>query len=846
MAESPKLATFPKLAPGGTPATLRIVLPPTLAAAAARDAIPVRLEIDVKGRGRIPAGMLPESSALDVPSLQLSVAFLVESWNGGKAATFAQLTREQLRALLAVGEGEPMFFLANRPNEVLAWNGRVLGGVSDKLTDPEPAPPAPPARPASPARPTSPAKVRPAARREGASNATPPLVDGSEHFLAIQLPAREHIAYEPLLELVKSEGFRLEPSNRKWWLRDRHHTLNFLARHWSSLEKVWFAEFTENFRRNTAKLSYADVDCDVSEAGEDFEVTLAVRAGDASEREVHDSLATGRTYVESAGKLFLFDSARLEKLHAAQKALGGSAAVPLLGRSRHKIARPRIAEIDALLNEISPNVRAPDEWRRRSEAFRNLSSLQPAPAEPALNSLLRPYQRLGAAWLWHLRQSGLSGILADEMGLGKTLQALALITAIKRNGREAGPCLVVCPASLVENWRREAARFAPDLRVRAHHGSDRDDDARVLRGSDLVITSYGILARDQALIQSIRWDTLVADEAQHVKNRRTQNAQALQSIPAPGRILLTGTPVENSLADLESLFAVILPGYLQPIPGDARGEDRSWHEARFRRQSAPYILRRTKAQVTPELPEKIQQTVYIELTAAQRALYETVRASTEQELMKLEMAGQSEGRIRMAIFTQLLRLRQVCGDPRLLDQSRDPAESAKLAALNELLEEAIDDGHRVLVFSQFTSMLGLVRKELEAQGVGYCYLDGSMPARARQSEIDRFNAGGQELPVFLLSLKAGGTGLNLATADTVVHFDPWWNPAVEAQATDRAHRIGQTRVVTSYKLIASDTIEERVLNLQNEKRVLLERVFDESDAANAALTLADLRTLLQR
>jgi SNF2 family DNA or RNA helicase len=363
---------------------------------------------------------------------------------------------------------------------------------------------------------------------------------------------------------------------------------------------------------------------------------------------------------------------------------------------------------------------------------------------------------------------------------------------------------------------------------------------------DLVITSYGTLARDQVLFQSVGWDTLIADEAQHVKNRRTQNAQALQSIPAPGRILLTGTPVENSLADLESLFAVILPGYLKPVPGDARGEDRAWHEARIRRQTAPYILRRTKAQVTPELPAKIEQTVYIELTPAQRTLYERVRSSTEQELMKLEMAGQSEGRIRMAIFTQLLRLRQVCGDPRLIEATRDPAESAKLAALGELLEEAIDDGHRVLVFSQFTSLLALVRQELDAQGTGYCYLDGSMPTRARQAEVDRFNAGNGDLPVFLLSLKAGGTGLNLASADTVVHLDPWWNPAVEAQATDRAHRIGQARVVTSYKLIAAETVEERVLNMQNEKRTLLAGVFEESDAANAALTLADLRSLLGR
>ncbi len=853
MADLPKLATFPNLAAGGLPAALRVVLPPTLPAAAARDAIPVRLEIEVKGRGRIPSGMLPEKPALDVPSAHLSAAFLVESWNGGKAAAFAQLSREQLRALVAVGAGEPMFFMANRSSEPIAWNGSELAAVSDQI-----APPAAPTTskklgiPPSGGLKKEPAEAGTPSLAPARAAATPPRVDGSEHFLAIQLPAREHIAYEPLLELVKSEGFRLETSNRKWWLRDRHRTLGFLSRHWSDLEKVWLAEFTENFRRNTDKMRFADVACEVTEAGDDFEVSLAVRAGEATDREVRDSLATGRAYVESGGRLYLFDPDRIQKLHTAQKALGGSTSAPLLGRSRHRVSRPRVAEVDALLEEISPNVRAPADWRRRSEALRHLTSLAPAPADPALASLMRPYQKLGAAWLWHLRQSGLGGILADEMGLGKTLQALALVTAVRRQGAPGSPrlspdpCLVVCPASLVENWRREAARFAPGLKVLAHHGPDRADDARALREADLVITSYGTLARDQALFQSAAWDTLIADEAQHVKNRRTQNAQALQSIPAPGRILLTGTPVENSLADLESLFAVVLPGYIKPVPGDARGEERAWHESRIRRQTAPYILRRTKAQVTPELPAKIEQTLYIKLTPAQRALYENVRASTERELMKLEMAGQSEGRIRMAMFTQLLRLRQVCGDPRLIERTRDPAESAKLAALGELLEEAIDDGHRALVFSQFTSLLALVRQELEAQGTSYCYLDGTMTPRARQAEVDRFNAGGRDLPVFLLSLKAGGAGLNLASADTVVHLDPWWNPAVEAQATDRAHRIGQTRVVTSYKLIASDTVEERVLGMQNEKRALLAHVFDESAAANAALTLDDLRSLIGR
>jgi len=903
MAAGPQLSTFPKIDAAGVPARLRVLLPPNLAVAAARDAIAVRFEIAIAGRGTVTPDLVPRNLTLAVEPAQLSATYLVESWNSGKMPPFGLVTRAQLSALLAVLQDEAVFFFANRSQEAIAWREGKLSGVSEHLVSATAAAPeqVETLRGRAGARPSSSAGVdrvaeavqrvaEAASSRRQHQDATPPVVDGSEHFLAIQLPSKEHFGYTEILELLKAEGFRLETSNRKWWQRDRHRTLTFLARFRAKLADHWGATFTANFEKNTAHLRTAEVACDLQPAGEDFEVTLAVRAGGADEREIAQALTTGRTYVESAGKVFLFDAAQLAKLHEAQRALAGSTGVPLLGRSRHKIPRTRVAEADALLTAVSPNLQPPDEWRRRTEIFRDPAALRPAPAPAEIDRLLRPYQRLGVAWLWHLRQAGLGGILADEMGLGKTLQALALIAARRgavqpvggrrstvgsepktEDGSHEGnetrsstsglrrpepdrppttahrppPALVVCPATLVENWRREAARFAPWLRVLVHHGEARTDAEKTLRAADLVITSYGTLTRDQALLGAIEWDTLIADEAQHVKNRRTQNAQALQSLRAAGRILLTGTPVENSLGDLESLFAVILPGYMKGIPGDARGEDRAWHEARLRRQAAPYILRRTKAQVTPELPAKIEQVVYVEMTDAQRAFYETVRTSTENELMRLEAAGQSEGRIRMAMFTQLLRLRQVCGDPRLIEPARDPAESAKLAALLELLDEAADDGHRVLVFSQFTSLLALVRAELEARGTGYCYLDGAMPTKARQAEVDRFNAGSAELPVFLLSLKAGGTGLNLASADTVVHLDPWWNPAAEMQATDRAHRIGQTRVVTSYKLIASGSVEERVLAMQNDKRALLANVFDESDAANAALTLEDMRALVR-
>jgi SNF2 family DNA or RNA helicase len=404
--------------------------------------------------------------------------------------------------------------------------------------------------------------------------------------------------------------------------------------------------------------------------------------------------------------------------------------------------------------------------------------------------------------------------------------------------------LVTCPASLLENWRREAVRFAPQLRTFVHHADRRLASVADFASYDLVITSYGTLARDQELFTGVDFAVVIADEAQHIKNRRSQNAAALRALRARTRFLLTGTPLENSLDDLRSLFEFLLPGYLTKVPAGLRGDERSWFDDRLRAQTAPYILRRTKRAVAPELPEKLEHVVWCEFTPAQAKLYRDTQEKSERELFDLEASGASEAKLKFAALTQLLRLRQICCDPRLVSADTPAGASAKLESFQELLAEAVDDGHRLLVFSQFTSLLALLRIALDDQQLAYCYLDGSMTTRARQSEVDRFQAS-SDIPVFLLSLKAGGTGLNLTGADTVVHFDPWWNPAAEAQATDRAHRIGQSRVVTSYKLIASGTVEEKVLALQDEKRALLAGVFEASDAAAAKLSLAELKSLLQ-
>jgi superfamily II DNA or RNA helicase len=798
---------------------LRLHLPPNLVAAAGRDAVALRVDLDTSG------AFAPE---------WLPVLALIQRWSGSATPPkFIQLTRAQLREL-AQAAGEQTIFVED---------GRAVTWRHDALLAPAPAPTAASGK-------AAPATAVP--RRPAAPSATPLIVDGSEHFLAFTLPSREHSRYADALALVKENGFVLETSNRKWWLRDRHKTLNFLATNRQRLIREFGAEFTPAFEKNTAHLATAEVATQVDAVGSDFAVTVELRAGSADEAAVRTAVATSRGYLEHAGKVYLLEPATLERMQQAGRKLAGDPAAGFAARQRRRVGRAAVPDTAEILAELSPNFAPPEAWKTRTVALRNASALAAAPVDSRLAELLRPYQRLGVAWLWHLWQQELGGILADEMGLGKTLQALSLLTAI----RPAGPNLVVAPASLLENWRREAARFAPQLRVFVHHADRRLANAADFSSYDLIITSYGTLARDQERFAAVAFACVIADEAQHIKNRLSQNAAALRALRARARFLLTGTPIENSLEDLRSLFEFLLPGYLTKVPAGTRGDERAWFDERLRAQTAPYILRRTKQAVAPELPAKLEQVLWCELTPAQSRLYSETREQSERELFDLEASGASEGALKFAALTQLLRLRQICCDPRLVRKtdvapSEAPAktpefaDSAKLDVLRELVAEAVDDGHRILIFSQFTSLLALLRTEFDAQETAYCYLDGSMPARERQAQVDRFQQQ-PEIPLFLLSLKAGGTGLNLTGADTVVHFDPWWNPAVEAQATDRAHRIGQQRVVTSYKLIATGTVEEKVLGLQAEKRALLTGVFEASDALSAKLTLTDLKGLLGR
>jgi len=451
-----------------------------------------------------------------------------------------------------------------------------------------------------------------------------------------------------------------------------------------------------------------------------------------------------------------------------------------------------------------------------------------------LSARLRPYQADGATWLARLAGAGLGGLLADEMGLGKTVQALAMMEA------HPGPHLVVCPSSLVWNWCREAREFVPGLRVLGIEGSAREKLIGEIPNCDIAVTSYALIRRDIERYKGIRFSSVVLDEAQHIKNPDSQNAKAAGALEAGARFILTGTPLENSLRDLWSLFDFLLPSYLgsrkdfqeryeKPLLEGERGA--LWD--RLNRRVRPWMLRRKKADLLPDLPEKIEQVVEIELTAAQKSAYTQLQVAARAEVDALRESG---GQARMRVLTALLRLRQACCDLRLLNPDASGG-SAKLDALLELVGEAVDGGHRVLVFSQFTTMLDLIAPALEEAGFAHCRLDGSTKDRA--AAVEKFQSH-PSIPVFLISLKAGGTGLNLTAADTVIHFDPWWNPAVEAQATDRAHRIGQASVVTSIKLIARDTVEHRVIAMQEKKRALISGLLDVESSMPGEADLLEL------
>jgi superfamily II DNA or RNA helicase len=629
------------------------------------------------------------------------------------------------------------------------------------------------------------------------------------------------------IALIELSRMGFEDSKGKAVLRGEEAVVRFYATGLPKLRKQWNVKEGERFLHVTRDIVLIEPHFALKERGDgwlDFHVHFtADREAMFRAQDIQRLLAGGDPRVKlSDGRIAVPDAGMLADFEEVLRDCD-----PLQERGAYRIRDIYRPGLEAAIGD----------WTNQPPSVQAEGNADALPQE--LRALLRGYQVEGALWMRGLAMRRAGGLLADEMGLGKTIQALAMAASL------AGPHLVVCPSPLVWNWEREARRFCPGMRVLVVQGSARESHFSHIGRHDLVITSYALLRRDIQHYKGIRFTTATLDEAQHIKNPDSQNAAAAVALEADARFILTGTPLENSLRDLWSLFHFLLPGYLgkkrefkerYEDPLQAGEAPEVWR--RLLRRVRPWMLRRMKSEVAADLPEYLEQTLEIDLTPDQKAAYTELQLAARAGLDDLK--GKSSGAARMKVLTALLRLRQACCDVRLLGAESE-APSGKLDALLEILRESMDGGHRTLVFSQFTSMLDLIAPALDEAEITWCRLDGS--TRDRQAVVDAFQAPDGPA-VFLISLKAGGAGLNLTAANTVVHFDPWWNPAVEAQATARAHRIGQKSAVTSIKLVARDTVEQRVLEMQAKKRTLLGGLLEAAEPSASAFDDETLRELI--
>ncbi len=664
--------------------------------------------------------------------------------------------------------------------------------------------------------------------------------DGQHRGITSSEPADRVV--RAAIDRLRSCGFSGPDHRGQLALKGEGPILSFFAKDLPELQRAWTVSIGSRFEHVTAGIERVEPRIEVRSSGENWfemNVELATPAGERfSAAEIQRLLQSGRNSARlRSGKLAVFNSDLLDDFQQVLTDCNPKQPQPGLYRMDQRHA----AYVSSVAAEHGLTVKATPEWRTWADTPRQLDSLRPIPLGE-LDGVLRPYQKQGVYWLNFLAQNGLGGILADEMGLGKTVQALAFLRTLK------GQSLVVCPSSLIWNWEREAARFTPDRKVLTIEGPDRRQLFGQIASADLILTSYPLLRRDWERYRDVKFAAAVLDEAQHIRNPESQNAQSALKLQARHRFVLTGTPIENSVRDLWSIMNFALPGYLGSKEEFKERYERAIQQSpngpeqrRLIQRLRLVVLRRSKRAVAPELPEKVEQVAYCKLTTQQAETYQSLLVAARQQLS--ECAGaKDQNKGRMLVLTALLRLRQVCCDLRLLpaDLGQSDSNSSKLELLDELLEQAVDGGHRVLVFSQFVGMLRLISEHLRGIDVPFCYLDGA--TKDRQSVVDRFQTG--EVPVFLISLKAGGVGLNLTAADTVVHFDPWWNPAVEAQATDRAHRIGQKKVVTVYKLVCRDTVEEKIVALQEKKRGLMKAMVESEQPLMDGLSMEDIESLL--
>ena len=641
-----------------------------------------------------------------------------------------------------------------------------------------------------------------------------------------------------------------QPRSTRLWFMEPEEAIAFLLDSYPTLVENWRVYGEKALTRYKVRMSQpvisAKVESNEKEKWFTLDIDVEYDGQHLPLERIWKAWVRGRRYVQlKDGSYTSLPESWLEKLAHKLQALGFDPTKP----PKRQFKQFEAPVLDNLLDDL-PNAETDSFWNSLREKVRNFTEVEPVSTPKGLTATLRNYQLQGVSYLNFLSEYGFGGILADEMGLGKTIQTLSFIQHMVNHGHE-GPNLIVVPTSVLPNWERESEKFVPHLKRLIIYGTRREGMFRKVADSDIVVTTYALLRRDLEELEKHYFNSIILDEAQNIKNPNTITARSVRSIKARMRLCLSGTPIENNLFELWSLFEFLMPGFLgsqhafqrgvvKPIR-DGDGESLEYLRSRVK----PFILRRTKAEVAKDLPPKIESVTYCNMTDEQAELYTALtRKLRDQVLADVESKGMAKS--QMSILDALLKLRQICCHPRLLKVdmpgfSTGSLPSGKFEAFKDMIFDVVEGGHKELVFSQFVQMLQIIRGWLQLTDIPFCYLDGT--SKDRLDQVDRFN-NSPEIPIFLISLKAGGTGINLTSADYVIHYDPWWNPAVESQATDRTHRIGQTRQVFSYKLICQNTVEEKILKLQEMKRGVAEAVIPGQDTWKS-LTKEDLEMLFE-
>ena len=674
----------------------------------------------------------------------------------------------------------------------------------------------------------------------------PDFQTGSYSYSGSTYLVRRHQEEEAeLMNMLADMGFQAR-SNKLWFL-EPEEAIAFLLDSYPKLLELYRVFGEKALSRYKVRTSQSVITASVESNEKDkwFSLDINVEYDGQSVplEKIWKAWIKGKRYVQlKDGSYTSLPEAWLEKLSHKLHALGLDPSKP----PQQKFKQFEAPVLDSLLEDL-PGASTDSFWNNLREKIRNFREVRPVAPPKALHAELRAYQQQGVSYLNFLSEYGFGGILADEMGLGKTVQTLAFIQHMIEH-KCTGPNLIVVPTSVLPNWDREAEKFVPSLRRLIIYGTRRDNMFKQITDSDLIITTYALLRRDLEELEKHEFNTIILDEAQNIKNPNTITARSVRHIRARMRLCLSGTPIENNLFELWSLFEFLMPGFLgsqnafqrgivKPIKdGDAETLDY------LRTRVRPFILRRTKAEVAKDLPPKVESVTCCALEDEQAELYTALaRKLRAQVLADVDEKGLAKS--QMSILDALLKLRQICCHPRLLKLDMpgfsNNLPSGKFDAFKDMVMDIVEGGHKVLVFSQFVQMLHIIRQWLQASSIPFCYLDGA--SKDRFEQVDTFN-NSPHIPIFLISLKAGGTGLNLTSADYVIHYDPWWNPAVESQATDRTHRIGQTRQVFSYKLICQNTVEEKILKLQEAKRGVAEAIIPGQDTWKS-LTREDLEML---